>query len=79
MLVLRGLIWKEMSAISSAVTAQKSKAMRVSAIKKQWEQYCEGIHERLSTGETDNSKISELNDKNVENSKSNKYGSKTYV
>lgn len=68
-----------MSAISSAVTAQKSKAMRVPAIKKQWEQYCEGIHERLSTGETDNSKISELNDKNVENSKSNKYCSKTYV
>lgn len=33
MLVMKGLIWKEMSAINSAVIAQKSKVMRVLVIK----------------------------------------------
>lgn len=57
---MKGLIWKELSAINSVVIAQKSKVMRVLVIKMQQEQYCEGIPECLSTCETENTQIAGL-------------------
>lgn len=55
MLVMKGLIWREMSAISFTIAAQKLKGMTVLVIKMQQEQHYEGFHEGLSTGEIESS------------------------